>query len=114
VPVPIDRRTYFILGVFNGASVSDAIGNGRGPPGRRYTDGVDPSCDRPHASAWPLNLLKSADLRWEGAKVHCGVVLVGEKLVDNIDFREQLFLAKLRMPEGLATAQVTLKECESA
>ena len=46
--------------------------------------------DKPHASPWLINRLKSADLMWDGAKVRFGVVLTGEKLVDNVDFREQL------------------------
>jgi nucleoside phosphorylase len=46
--------------------------------------------DKPHASGWLINYFKSADLLWEGAKVRFGVVLTGEKLVDNIDFRDQL------------------------
>jgi nucleoside phosphorylase/tetratricopeptide (TPR) repeat protein len=46
--------------------------------------------DKPHASSWLINLFKSADLTWEGAPVHFGAVLSGEKLVDNVDFREQL------------------------
>jgi len=46
--------------------------------------------DRPHASSRLLNRFKSARLRWDAATVRCGVVLSGEKLVDHIDFREQL------------------------
>jgi nucleoside phosphorylase len=46
--------------------------------------------DKPHASSWLLNHLRSADLSWEGAKVHFGTVLTGDKLVDNIDYRERL------------------------
>jgi hypothetical protein len=46
--------------------------------------------DKPHASGWLINHFKSADLIWDGAKVRFGVVLTGEKLVDNIDFRDQL------------------------
>jgi len=46
--------------------------------------------DKPHASPWLLNHLKSADLLWEGAQVRFGCILSGEKLVDNLDFREQL------------------------
>ncbi len=46
--------------------------------------------DRPHASPWFLNHLKSAELSWQGAQVRFGVLLTGEKLVDNVDFREQL------------------------
>lgn len=46
--------------------------------------------DRPHASPWLINHFKSAELLWDGAKVRFGVVLTGEKLVDNLDFRAQL------------------------
>lgn len=46
--------------------------------------------DKPHASSWLINHFKSTDLRWEGARVRFGVVLSGEKLVDNVDFRNQL------------------------
>src|SRR5262249_57397131 len=37
--------------------------------------------DRPHASPWLLNHLESANLLWEGARVHFGCILSGEKLV---------------------------------
>ena len=40
--------------------------------------------------SWLLNHLKSAELLWEGARVRFGLVLSGEKLVDNLDFRQQL------------------------
>lgn len=46
--------------------------------------------DKPHASPWLINHFKSANLLWKGAKVRFGVVLTGEKLVDNVDFRDQL------------------------
>ncbi|WP_204105526.1 MULTISPECIES: hypothetical protein [Spirulina sp. CCY15215] len=46
--------------------------------------------DKPHASPWLINLFKSAELKWDGAKVRFGTVLTGEKLVDNLDFRDQL------------------------
>jgi nucleoside phosphorylase len=46
--------------------------------------------DKPHTSPWLINHFKSANLLWEGAKVCFGVLLTGEKLVDNLDFREQL------------------------
>jgi nucleoside phosphorylase len=51
-----------------------------------------PRGDRPHASAWLFNRLQSADLYWpkSNAKVRFGLILSGEKLVDNIDFRQQL------------------------
>jgi len=46
--------------------------------------------DRPHGSPWLLRVFKNAELNWHGAKVRFGCVLTGEKLVDNLDFREQL------------------------
>ena len=46
--------------------------------------------DKPHASPWLLNLARSAEIKWEGATVGFGTVLTGEKLVDNLDFRDQL------------------------
>lgn len=46
--------------------------------------------DKPHASPWLVNLLKSADLSWGGATLRFGTVLTGAKLVDNVDFRSQL------------------------
>ncbi len=51
---------------------------------------IRPRGDKPHASPWLVNHLKSANLTWEGAKVRFGTVLSGEKLVDNEDFRDQL------------------------
>jgi len=46
--------------------------------------------DKPHASTWLFNHFDSADQTWKGANVHFGLVLSGEKLVDNFDYREQL------------------------
>ena len=46
--------------------------------------------DRPQGSPLLLNYLKSADIDWTGSKVHFGLLLTGEKLVDNIDYRRQL------------------------
>ena len=48
--------------------------------------------DQPHASVWLLDRLKSAELYWDESKceVRFGTILSGEKLVDNIDFRQQL------------------------
>lgn len=48
--------------------------------------------DRPHASSRLLNYFHSANINWDESKfkVHFGLILSGEKLVDNIDFREQL------------------------
>ena len=51
---------------------------------------IIPRGSKPDASGWLLNHLKNADLHWEGAKVRFGLVLTGEKLVDNVDYRKQL------------------------
>jgi nucleoside phosphorylase len=49
-----------------------------------------PRGDRPHAPPRLVNCLRSADLYWEGAPVHFGLILTGEKLVDDVDYRDQL------------------------
>jgi nucleoside phosphorylase len=48
--------------------------------------------DRPHASSSLISRFRSADIYWDDSKfkVHSGLILSGEKLVDNIDFRDQL------------------------
>ena len=50
--------------------------------------------DRPHASPWLFDRFRSADLYWvrpDGKpKVYFGLILSGEKLVDNVDFRQSL------------------------
>lgn len=46
--------------------------------------------DRVHASSWLINYLSSAELDWTGAPVRFGLMLTGEKLVDNLDYREGL------------------------
>ena len=46
--------------------------------------------DRPHSSSTLINFLKSAKLTWQGSKVHFGSLLSGEKLVDNLDYRNNL------------------------
>ena len=53
---------------------------------------IIPRGDRPHASSWLLNRLQMASLNWDEskAKVRFGVVISGEKLVDNIDYRDEL------------------------
>ena len=53
---------------------------------------IIPRGDKPHASTWLFNRFQSADLYWDEsiAKVRFGVVLSGDKLVDNFDYREQL------------------------
>ena len=53
---------------------------------------LKPRGDRPHASPQLFDRFRSADLYWDEskAKIHFGLILSGEKLVDNIDFRQQL------------------------
>ncbi len=46
--------------------------------------------DKPHVSPWLLNRMKMADLSWEGPRVQFGVILTGEKLIDNQIFRDSL------------------------
>jgi nucleoside phosphorylase/tetratricopeptide (TPR) repeat protein len=55
-------------------------------------DEIIPRGDKPHASPWLIDRLRVTNLSWDKskAKVHLGVVLSGEKLVDNFDYREQL------------------------
>ena len=45
---------------------------------------------RPDASPWLLDRLRAAELSWRPATVHFGLVLTGEKLVDNLEFRRRL------------------------
>ena len=46
---------------------------------------------RPDASWWLVNRFQSADPYWKSKiKVRLGLILSGEKLVDNLDFRRQL------------------------
>jgi Uncharacterized conserved protein len=59
------------------------------------TDGkpqIIPRGDRAHASTRLLNYFRSVDVHWDESKckVSFGLILSGEKLVDNIDFRQQL------------------------
>ena len=60
--------------------------------GRVGTNKIILRGDKPHASTWLLNYLKSADLYLGESKpkVRFGVVLTGEKLVDNVDYRDEL------------------------
>jgi len=51
---------------------------------------IDDRNDKPHASPWLIHHFKSANLLWNGAKVHFGVLLTGESVVDNREFRDQL------------------------
>ena len=47
--------------------------------------------DKPHASARLINYFEGfAQTAWQGAKVRTGVILTGSKLIDEIDYRDQL------------------------
>jgi nucleoside phosphorylase len=46
--------------------------------------------DKPHASPWLLNLFRSSEVTWDGVPLWFGPILTGEKLVDSLDFRNQL------------------------
>lgn len=52
---------------------------------------VIPRGDRPHASSSLLNFLVGVSYTtWTGAPVHVGTILSGEKLIDDIRFRDEL------------------------
>jgi nucleoside phosphorylase len=53
-------------------------------------DGVIFRGDRVSASTWLLEKFRNAALDWKGAKVEFGLLLTGEKLIDNYSLREQL------------------------
>lgn len=55
--------------------------------GQRY---IIPRGDRVYASVGLLDRFRDAALRWQGKKVHFGLLLSGAKLVDNQEFKEQL------------------------
>jgi nucleoside phosphorylase/tetratricopeptide (TPR) repeat protein len=46
--------------------------------------------DKPHCSAMLLDRFRAARLRWNKAKVSVGLMLSGQSLIDNLDFRDQL------------------------
>ena len=70
--------------------------------------------DRPHGSPWLLRAFKTADLGWQGAKVRFGCVLSGEKLVDNLDFREQLRAFELEAIGGEMEGAGLYAACQDA
>ena len=51
---------------------------------------IVPRGDRVHCSTWLLEFLTSAELDWTGPRVRFGLVLTGDALVDNVDYRDQL------------------------
>ena len=54
--------------------------------------------DRPQASPRLLDRFRSGALDWAGARVRFGLVLSGDKLIDNMNFRDQLLLLE---PEAI-------------
>ena len=46
--------------------------------------------DKPHCSEKLLDRFRAHKLRWKKSKVSFGLILSGQKLIDNIDFRNQL------------------------
>jgi nucleoside phosphorylase len=57
---------------------------------RRAGAEIIPRGDKPHASSRLINFFLGAKTSWRGPHVTPGVVLSGDKLVDNIDYRDQL------------------------
>lgn len=51
---------------------------------------IVPRGNRPEASTRLLDKFQSGLLDWKGANVKFGLILSGDKLVDNLDFRQQL------------------------
>jgi len=45
---------------------------------------------KPPASSRLVNFFSAAQISWKGARVRFGVLLSGEKLIDNLDYRDQL------------------------
>lgn len=60
---------------------------GSGPNGDAV---IRPRGDRPSCSDGLLSRFRSAEFDWKGAKVRFGLILSGDKLVDQQDFRDQL------------------------
>jgi nucleoside phosphorylase len=58
--------------------------------GEGVIDNVILRDDRPHCSLWLFDTFRSAELYWKGQTVHVGSVLTGEKLIDNLEFRNEL------------------------
>jgi nucleoside phosphorylase len=46
--------------------------------------------DRPSASTRLVDRFRSGNLDWKGPKIRFGLMLSGDKLIDNVDFRNQL------------------------
>ena len=46
--------------------------------------------DKPHCSERLLDRFRTTHLRWKKVEVNFGLVLSGQKLIDNLDFRDQL------------------------
>jgi hypothetical protein len=59
-------------------------------PQRRGTDRVIPRGDKASASPRLLQRFRNAKLDWKTANVHFGLVLSGEKLIDDAEFVQEL------------------------
>ena len=52
---------------------------------------IIPRGDKPHASTWLINFFESFNqMSWKGPNAKLGLILTGDKLVDNVDYRDQL------------------------
>ena len=51
---------------------------------------ISPRGDRPSASSRLLDRFRSGKIDWNGAEIRFGLLLSGDNLVDNIDYRNQL------------------------
>ncbi|HET8772844.1 MAG TPA: tetratricopeptide repeat protein [Thermoanaerobaculia bacterium] len=60
---------------------------GTGPGGKLH---IIPRGDRPSSTPRLVNWLRIAGLNWSEARVRTGLVLSGEHLVDNVDYRAEL------------------------
>ena len=57
--------------------------------------------DKPHASTWLNNYFETFfHVKWKESGVWPGVVLTGEKLIDNIDYRDQLLKLEVEAVGG--------------
>lgn len=57
---------------------------------KRSAVGITLRGDKPHSSPLLLQLFRNAHQTWEGDKVRFGLILSGEKLIDNVDYRNEL------------------------
>jgi nucleoside phosphorylase len=75
---------------------------------------ITPRGDRPHASPRLINYLQNAYLDWEGDKVDFGLILTGDKLVDNINYRNSLIKLELEAIGGEMEGAGLYASCQDA